>query len=800
MTTTITPKGSSGVTNLPATSSSQGLIKDDTIPQDGMNWGAEVASDKQGDSSFNFDDYAQSTAAQMQGLGYGSTATAQYVNAMYAGYLAAGGDATGEAAGTLGASSNAEAGIYGALASGDLGLPGQGQEPPVAVSGQASMSLSPSTAGTIGANLATNAGVNYSQWRANMEGDLEDAGYSQDAVTKFMNQVDTAYYGANPNNIVNQGLTFGQTLTGFSSNTDMENYITNTLIPSLQSQGLSTDQVNQYVEGVRAGAYSGSASSNVVSMGLQEGQEVASYESVTPSFNFDTFAQSVATQIASPSSGLDTAQQAAYMSAMYAGYLRGGGVATQESTSVNTLSVNSGAGTANSSGAGTANSSGAGTANSSGAGTANSSGAGTANSSGAGTANSSGAGTANSSGAGAANSSGAGSSGTQAGPSVGTAPQWANQIYTAIAQAPSAAALSSDVANVQAAVAALSSAAQYEQQSPTSTHAANLQSQWQRARGAEAQFWSDLASTNDPLAASAGTVAQKFASDPHFTLEGEMPASYAAGAMPTAMSSAAVTLLQGLAASSGLGTGVSLPSNLAQIVANPNAISSMSQNDFTSTAEGLVALYQQNPSAYYTAIQSIHDPNLAGALNYAVQDMVTNGADSLVQNNASLTQENNTLAGYYKTALANPSTYSAWTPQAASPSGSASMGTGLAAIPASTSDLANITAFLNSTTFDGSSSAKYAEACSMMANLWKTNQTAYYQVLGGIPNQSLRNAVNAGVQQEFVSNPQDLNTDRSTADFQTIWGQVFGKTGPGASNPTFLDSHLNISTQTGGAT
>ena len=1140
MATTITPKGSSGVTNIPATSNTQAAISGPTIPEDGTAWGAEVAHDTQGDSSFDFDGYAQSTATQMQALGYTSTATAQYVSAMYAGYLASGGGATAQATGQLGASSNLEAGIYGQQVTGALGLPGQGQEPPIG--GTGGMSLSPSTAAMIGTNLASNSNVNYGQWRANMEADLTGAGYSQNQVTQFMGQVDTAFYKAQPNNIVNSGVAKGQS-SGISNSTDLETYISKTVVPSLQQQGLNADQINQYVEGLRAGVYSG-GNSAVVNSGLQQGQEVASFESATSSFNFDAYAQSVATVIASPSSGLNTAQQQSYIDAMYAGYLRGGGVATQEASTVSQISstagATSGAANAGSTGGGArATSTQAGTGNVTvnsaissgiqrgqsltnissttqlesyisntvvpelqkqgatpnqinqyveglragvlsegkgsvvtsglqqgqqvasaqsgnssfnfdsyaqsvastlassssgldaaqqqgylsamyagylGAGgaatqeagtisalpgtsgatnlggssaTSSASGAnlgllasgnssGTSSASGAnlgslasgsssGTSSASGAnlgslasgtagatsgasasmnsivsqgvqfgrslqsfssstdlenyvsstlvpslqkqnlspnqinqyvegmragiysegnssvvsaglqqgqqtaaaqagtssfsfdnyaqsvastlaspssgldaaqqasylsamyagylgaggvatqeattvsqtsttgggssGTGTSSGTGSSSGTGT-SSGAGASPSVGATPAWATQIYSLFAASPSAGALSSDAANVQSAVTALSSAAALELQNPTSTHAANLQLQWQRARSAEGQFWSDYTASSGTVSPSIAAIAQKFQTDASYTLEGEMPSSYGPGTLPSATSSAAFVSLEALAASSALGSGVSLPSNLGQIIDNPSAMSSMSQGDFASTAEGLVALYQQSPATYYAAIQSFRDPALKSALNYAVQDMVTNNASSLVQNKASVAQENTALGQYFKQAQANPSTYVAWLPQPTSvssaTSGATAASTGLSAIPPSTADYANLTAFLTSNKFDGNSPAKFAEACTMMANLWQTNQSAYYQVLGAIPDQNLRNAVNAGVQTEITNNPQNLTNNRGTADFENIWNQSFSKTGPGASAPTASSTHLNVSTQTGG--
>ena len=980
--TAITPKGSSGVTNLP--SSSQGMISSNTVPEDGMAWGAEVAQDTQGDSTFNFDAYASSTASQMQGLGYTSTATAQYINAMYAGYLGSGGEATGQATGNVGASSNAEAGIYGQGASGVLGLPGAGQEPPVGGTG---MSLSPSTAATIGQNLAQNSNVNYGQWRANMEADLQDAGYAPGQVTQFMGQIDNAYYGAKPNDYVNQGMTQGHNLTGISNSAGLETYITNQVVPTLQQDGLSTDQINQYVEGLRAGAF-GQANPGMASSGLQQGQEVASVEASNSSFNFDSYASSIASQLASSSAGLSPDQRAAYITAMYAGYLRGGGDATvaassqvlsqspseaaagsggnisvggstavagttatggATTTSAATTTTGGGSvppGVSGGTGATTTTTGGGnpppGISGGTGATTTTTGGGnappGISGASGSGGSTFAGAGgtyaaqgvqlgsqltsisnstdlenyinntvvptlqkqglnpdqvnqyisgvrasayggsgaqatissglqqgasvaaaesgnsgfnfdsyavsiasvIAQSSygltpgqqaayitamyagylgagggstveastvyevstgttggGSGVGGSSGVGgTSNTASAISVGATPGWASQIYTEISSAPSTAALSSDAVAVITATAALSSAAALEAAQPTSTHAANLQLQWQNARGAEAQFWSDLAATNDPSAPSAAVIAQQFRSNPYFTLEGTMPSSYTPGSMPTATSSAAFVSLEALAASSALGPGVSLPSNLGTIIDNPSALSSMSQSDFSGMAEGLIALYQQNPAQYFAAVQSIHDPNLASALNYAVQDMVSNGADSLVQNGASITQENNTLGGFFSTAQASPSTYAAWLPQSTDPS--VSVGAGLAAMPASTSDFANIQSFLQSSNFDGSSPGKYAEACQMMAGLWKTNQAAYYQVLSGITDPQLRNAINSGVQAEYTKDPENIGNARGTTDFSNMWLQVFGKTGPGASSPTYSGFQLSVSSQTGG--
>ncbi len=831
---TIQPTGGSGIANLPAAST----VSAAAIPTDGLEWGLNVAEATAGDATFNFDNYAQGMASSMASAGFSPSQVSQYINAAYAGYLMDGGNAASEATGALG-SGVSTAGMVGNPGTwGSLDLPGQNGAAGVETPEGHSVGLTPSTALSLGAQLGAQPGnINYPQWRANMSADLQRAGYSQTDVSNFMQQFDAGYYGAlnGGQTLVQAGADDGAaTATSAGIGFDLEGYISQTVTPWLQNtNGISAPAlVNEYLDSYRAAYLSGGTSANtsLIAQASEQGADLVA--SNQPNFNLENYISSSLPGSVPQWNSMTPAQQQMYTNALVAGYLRAGGTQSASATAIGapgTVSspVVSGTGSGNTAGAISGNTAGAISGNTAGAISGNTAAASSGN-------------TASSSPSGAP---------VQAAATVGafnrtyaaSGPGNANSVFQYVNS--SNPTLAGDANTLQSSLSSLNatqgdlayaeSAYNLADQGSTGTAAdssgsihnagywggivgqlqSQQQGQWNQVRTQEAQFFNDLANTSSDVNASmAAQMAQNYANDPSFSLEGEIPSSWAgpslssgtssgtgAASTPTLapVSSSAYNALAAITSSS------FLPATASNELTDAFASKSISQTDYTQLVQGYMKLFQNSPAAYYQSLANIKDPNLAGAINFGVNDMVINCSKEMVVNGAALSTEQSSIGKYYSLMQANPATFYGWAPPpgAQNYSGPTDID-GIVKASMYKNNPGDIESILKDPNATGSNHKNgkmpnhYSDASQMMASLYKNNRGAYYQVLSDVADPRLADMLNRDVQLEFQRYPKsygDHGNGAADTDFQHDWANDVGLAGATAGS-TATDAGIGFNT------
>ena len=817
----IQPTGASGVANLPAASSAS--AKD--VPTDGMEWGLNVAEASASDPTFNFDTYAQNVATSMASAGYSPSQVSQFVNAMYAGYLMDGGTATSEATGVLG-SGPSTAGIVGNPNTwGSLDLPGVNGAAGVETPENTTVALSPSTAYNLGTQFgATSSNANYPQLRANLEADLQRSGYSQTDVTQFMQQFDAGYNaakgGTSPEDL---GDKYGAMLASQSNGTsfNLETYLTGTLQPWLQqSGGMSTPaMVNEYLDSFRASYLAGGSSANTALMAQASEQGADLVAQNQPGFNLENYINTQLPAAVPNWSTMSAPQKEMYVNALTAGYLRAGGTQTASASTIVAPSVSGMTAGATSTPPGVTSTPANTTSTPAGGATSTPAGA-TSNAAGI-----------------PVQAQGGSFNGL---PLAASAPANAAALYAQYVNS-SSPALASDANNLQSSLSSLSATqsqiqyaqSQYNVALSSSTGAAadstgsmqnvsywgNLvgslksaqQAGWQQVRTQESQFYGDLSkASGDPNASTAATVYQNYVKDPFYTLEGEMPSTFAGqpisngtssgvgSSTPSPVSSAALNaLLQVTSASA-------LPATVSNELTNPFATSSMSQGDYTQIVEGYMKLFDANPSAYYQSLGNIKDPNLAGAINFSVQDMQLNHPQEMVANGAPLSNEQKQIGTYFSEMQSTATMFTAWAPSqgaGAAYSGPSDINSivGSANGGKAWNNAGNVESIMSdpTATSDGKHDEhNFSDAAQMMASLYKTNPAEYYQALTKIADPALAFGLNRAVTQEFAQNPKNFGTSGNHAadqDFKGMWAGIASH-----SSASDVNIALNASSPTNG--
>ena len=328
---------------------------------------------------------------------------------------------------------------------------------------------------------------------------------------------------------------------------------------------------------------------------------------------------------------------------------------------------------------------------------------------------------------------------------------------------------------------------------------------WTKVRTQEASFFKDLSQTSsDTNASMASAVYQNYTKDPSYTLEGEMPSSWTGTAISAGtstgtssqtlapVSSAALNAL--LAATSAS----ALPATVSNELTTPFASKSISTGDYTQIVEGYMKLFQKDPASYYQSLANIKDPNLAGAINFAVNDMAINCPKEMVANGATLATEQKQIGTYYAGMKSNPSTstYYNWAPAQA-----AQNYTGPTDIKSmvgnwrNASDVNSLLSDPNATSDNKHNEHNFSDAAQLMASMYKTNPSEYYQLLGKVADPKLRDALNRAVLTEFAKNPSHYNdggNHDADQDFKAEWPSIVGQAGATAGSSTATDANIGL--------